>query len=216
MLSHIPNLRFVIIEEGWENVPSKMFWNCKKLSTVVLPQSVKSVGALSFAGCKALRSMNLPTCLRSINAGAFFGCEGLEEINIPSSVTYVNATAFQNTLIMSHKSGVVKKDGWILGWVGDEVMNVEIPIEGKERLAEGCFAASTAKINLTVNGLYNDIASMFVGASNLLSLTVNSAITNYWSLKRYDIYGWISAVIFVRADAEIRGGRRKCLVGDCE
>ena len=77
-----------------DRLPYGAFYNCKKLTTVVLEKSVTDIGAYAFYSCTGLASITIPNSVTNIGAYAFYSCTGLASITIPNSVTTIGDTAF--------------------------------------------------------------------------------------------------------------------------
>ncbi|MBR1933173.1 MAG: leucine-rich repeat domain-containing protein [Prevotella sp.] len=50
------------------------FYNCKKLTTVLLPNHLISIGSSAFYGCSDLKDITIPNTVSEIGGGAFYGC----------------------------------------------------------------------------------------------------------------------------------------------
>ena len=79
---------------GLTSIGSSAFFDCSKLTSVVIPSSVTSIGSYAFYKCSGLTSVEIPAGVTSIDGRAFFGCSGLTSVEIPSSVTSIGNEAF--------------------------------------------------------------------------------------------------------------------------
>lgn len=70
------------------------FWECKKLSKVILPSSLTTIDEWSFYNCTSLTTMTLPQSVRLIGGSAFYGCTSLSQINLPQAITTIESSAF--------------------------------------------------------------------------------------------------------------------------
>jgi hypothetical protein len=82
------------IPEGVDSIAGDAFYECSKLSYVIMPTTLVYVGSGSFNGCSNLANVTLPTNLVTIGSYAFSGCSTLSEINIPASLKYIGFGAF--------------------------------------------------------------------------------------------------------------------------
>lgn len=53
-----PNLTQVIIGEGCKRIEESAFYNCTKLTTVVMPKTMAHIGAFSFSYCSGLKTIH--------------------------------------------------------------------------------------------------------------------------------------------------------------
>ena len=65
------------------------FYNCTKLTEIVIPDSVTSIGNSAFYWCTKLTEIVIPDSVTSIGNYAFYRCTSLTEIVIPDSVTSI-------------------------------------------------------------------------------------------------------------------------------
>ena len=92
---YIPSsIKSVTITSG--SIPSRAFFNCSGLTSVVIPDSVTSIGSSAFYNCSGLTSITIPDSVTSIGNSAFHGCTGLTSITIPDGVTTIGSHTFNN------------------------------------------------------------------------------------------------------------------------
>ncbi len=58
------------------------FYECEKITQIILPDSIKSIGNLAFGYCTQLKAVNIPENVTSIGSGMLWFCSGLEEITV--------------------------------------------------------------------------------------------------------------------------------------
>ena len=87
-------LTSVIISEGVTSLDHDSFNNCYNITSLTIGNNVKSIGAWSFVECHGLTSIVVPDGVTSIESGAFMRCIKLTEITIPSSVSSIGERAF--------------------------------------------------------------------------------------------------------------------------
>ena len=72
----------------------KAFFECEKLSSIVIPESVTKIGGQAFYGCKALKKVTIPNSVTSIGDSVFFNCSALTTVTLPNSVIDIGKYAF--------------------------------------------------------------------------------------------------------------------------
>lgn len=75
-------------------ISSEAFYNCEKLSSIIIPEGVTSIDGDAFTACTRLSSIILPKGITNISSGMFAGCERLKYIEIPEGVTSIKGYAF--------------------------------------------------------------------------------------------------------------------------
>ena len=74
-------------------IGSNSFYECSKISSVIINDSVKEIGAAAFWACRDLRNVVFPKSLELIDGGAFWNCN-LREIDLPDTVKEIDIEAF--------------------------------------------------------------------------------------------------------------------------
>ena len=101
-----------------ETATNTLIAGCKN---TVIPGSVTNIGTWAFKGCTGLTSITIPNSVTTIGQWAFEDCTGLTSITIPNSLTTIREDAFNNTGWWNNQpDGLIYKDGWLLGYKGDE------------------------------------------------------------------------------------------------
>ena len=91
-----------------------MFYECRKLTSLVIPDSVNIIGIRAFARCLGLESLYLPNTVTKIGNVAFEGCDRLGycpsdvlsnldahgKYVVPSSWTNIQAFTFKGCTTM--------------------------------------------------------------------------------------------------------------------
>ncbi len=70
------------------------FYGCSKLKSITLPSGFTAVERLTFYRCSSLTTLNMPNTLNTIRHHAFFECTGLTKLVMSSSLTTVERYAF--------------------------------------------------------------------------------------------------------------------------
>lgn len=109
----------IILSEGVTSIDTSVFYNCKKLTEMIIPNSVTYLGSSSlfyncydlekvvypnndsqlvvgfanFANCKNLKDVAFYNNVTSIGGNAFYGCLELAELVLPNGVRTINQGA---------------------------------------------------------------------------------------------------------------------------
>ncbi|MBO4777238.1 MAG: leucine-rich repeat protein [Bacteroidales bacterium] len=94
----------IVIQEGVKRIGTSAFQSCERLQSVVLPQSLETIGESAFNSCGKLSSINLPNSITTIESAAFHYCKNLSTITLPNSLTKIGNSAFLGTYAMSSVS----------------------------------------------------------------------------------------------------------------
>ena len=84
------------------------FYDCSKITEVVLPAGVESIGEHSFQDCTALVRMEFPGNLSRIGYYAFTGCTALESVALPRNLASIGNYVF-------HGCTALRNVGWPAG-----------------------------------------------------------------------------------------------------
>lgn len=83
-----------IINEKCKLIVGSAFYDCWKLTSVIIPDSVTFIGEAVFRGCSGLTSVTIGNGVTSIGKYAFVECSGLTSVTIPDRVTSIGYEAF--------------------------------------------------------------------------------------------------------------------------
>ena len=87
-------LTHVVLPDSVERIGNYAFMDCKSLALLDLGTGVRSVGEAAFSDCYALRALDLPASLQSIGMKAFYRCESITSVTVPGGVTEIGVSAF--------------------------------------------------------------------------------------------------------------------------
>ena len=90
------NYSSYIIHENTKFILSEAFYNCSRMTSVVIPNSVMSIGDYAFYNCDSLTSVEIPNSVTNIGYEAFCACSGLTSVEIGDSVTTIGGGAFRS------------------------------------------------------------------------------------------------------------------------
>ena len=88
------NLKEVVIEEGFSDLPDRTFMYCCVLKDVKLPSSIRRIEDYTFGYCRSLESIEIPEGVRTICWSAFRHCENLTKVTFPSTLKEIKDEAF--------------------------------------------------------------------------------------------------------------------------
>lgn len=84
----------IIIGAGLKSIPSSAFANCSRLESITLTSNIASIADLAFGYCTSLKEIVIPNSVTSIGASAFYACIALEKAVIGSAVQSIGSMAF--------------------------------------------------------------------------------------------------------------------------
>ena len=145
------------IKEGTKFIGESAFYNCSRLTSIVIPDSVTSIGNYAFSGCSGLTSIVIPDSVTSIGGGAFYGCRGLTSLVIPDSVTSIGNSAFRGCSRLTTVT------------IGNSVTSIG------EYTFDGCKELTSIVIPDSVTSIGN---SLFSNCSKLNSVTIGDSVTS--------------------------------------
>lgn len=103
----------VVLPTTWKTIDDIAFADCHKLSTVKNIQRVREIGWMSFSDCHSLKKLKLDQVV-SIDQGAFYGCKKLSAITIGKKCKELGDSAFnrcKKLKTITIKSTKLKKVG---------------------------------------------------------------------------------------------------------
>lgn len=154
------NILKVVIPSSINDIGSRAFNSCAKLTHVEIGDGVTSIGDNAFAFCSVLASVKIPDSVTSIGVQAFYYCRNLINIDVPDGVTSIGEGAFRNcSSLMSVK-------------LGNQITNID------NNMFYDCKSLSHIVIpdNVTSIGSY-----VFNNCTNLQSIVIGANITSIGS-----------------------------------
>lgn len=95
-------------------LPSGLFNDCEKLSSIDLPKPLVSIGDMAFSGT-GLKTLFLPDTITQLGERVFGSCEKLLEVRLPESLTEIPNGLFQycdNLVTFNIPENVTRIDDW--------------------------------------------------------------------------------------------------------
>ena len=159
----------VILPSSLTTIDDNSFYNCTSLTSITLPQTVRFIGSSAFYGCKSLSQINLPQEITTIEGGAFERCSALREMTIPNKITKIASSTFANC---------------------GSLVSIFLP-RNISTIESYAFEYCTSLTELVLPDSLKSIGdySCFRGCSALRSLTIPSSVT---TLGQYLFEGCIS------------------------
>lgn len=114
------------------------FYECKKITSVIIPGSVVRIDNSAFVECIRLSSVTISDNVTEIGSAAFYGCSNLASVIIPDKVTTIGSSAFNNCTGLSYV-----KIGEGVTTIGDAAF-------------EYCYSLSTITIPNSVTAIGSD------------------------------------------------------------
>ena len=157
------------------DIDDAAFAYAKGFQKVILSEGIENIGTKAFYGCDKLTSVRLPESLDSLGGEAFGGCSELTDINIPESLTDFGGFAltdtpwFDNKLTASENKMVIVNH--VLIGVDYEETDVVIP-DGVTVIAPEVFLICTNLQNLTIPESVNLIGEDNITAEDSVQLWV--------------------------------------------
>ncbi|MBR3968376.1 MAG: leucine-rich repeat domain-containing protein, partial [Clostridia bacterium] len=159
-------------------IEDKAFFECKRISEIIVPDSVTSIGNGAFADCKNLKSITLPDGITTINMGLFSECAKLDSVIIPDTVKTIGEMAF---LGCEDLSKIVIPQGVIsIGAAAfsecPSLEKISIP-NSVQSIGESAFSYCIGLNNVEIGSGINTISKqMFYGCKGITDIVIPSNI----------------------------------------
>lgn len=86
----------VMLPDTIVSIEAQAFKDCRDLISVTIPEGVTNISSSAFSGCRDLPSVKLPDALVTVGSSAFAGCHSLTTITVPAKVEDIDSGAFAN------------------------------------------------------------------------------------------------------------------------
>ena len=138
--------------EQIKNLPSGMFWLCRKLSSIDLSK-IESLGEDCMRGT-AIESVNLQK-LKNWSSGVFANCEALTTVVFPESLTCIPSVAFANCYKLS-----------------------TIDLSHCTAIYSSAFDGCSSLVSVTLDSCQTLGDKVFYGCTSLAKITLPETVTN--------------------------------------
>ena len=147
-------------------IHSEAFYNCSRLTSIVIPSSITSIGYEAFYGCSNLTSIVIPASVMSIGDMTFYNCSKLASITVEQGNEYYHSSG--NCLIETSTKML------ILG-----CKNSVIPIDGSvTSIGRGAFYGCNTLTSITIPDVVTSIGAFaFWNCSSLTSIVIPNNAT---------------------------------------
>ena len=138
---YIPSsLKSVTVTGG--NILYGAFYNCRRLTSIIIPDGVTSIGAEAFWECTGLTSITIPDSVTSIGRDAFYDCYNRRDIYITDISAWCNISGLN--YLMKYGSSNKKL------YINNELAtSVTIP-DGVKAISSYAFSGCTGLTSVTI------------------------------------------------------------------
>ena len=164
----------VVVPDSFEGCPvtsigGYAFYQCEKITEVVLPATVKNIDEEAFYWCSSIVTVNLPNGLTNINDRAFYGCSSLRALSIPAEVRAIGVNAFKGCGALTSID---------VNWLNPRYLSNDGILYDKQNLTlVVCPSAKSGAVAL-LDGIERIEEWAFSGCGTLLSVDIPSSVTN--------------------------------------
>lgn len=144
-----------IMPEEVTSIAFNAFFECDKLTNIVISPNLREVEAGAFRCCGNITSLSIPNGVQELDSDTFDGCTNLSSITIGAGVSYLSGTTFRscnltevnisadNPYYMSIDGVVFSKDGkTIVYYPCSRTSNTYNIPYGVTKIGPGCFSTS--------------------------------------------------------------------------
>lgn len=179
--------------------------------TVTIPSTVKGyrvtgIAKNAFYQCQRISTVIIPNTVTSISEQAFYGCSNLSSITIPDDVTYIGRYAFESTKWLNNQSAPVYAGKVFYLCKGGSNVNIK---EGTVSIAEDAFSNLSSLVSVTIPNTIKYIwKNAFWFCKNLSYLDIPKSVTY---IHEYAIRGCSGLQgIYVDSGNEFYDSRESC------
>ena len=175
-----PNIKKIIIKNGFEYIGIAAFAGCTSLESVEIPNSVTRIGPEAFAECKSLKSIDIPSSVSDIGEAAFWGCKILEDISLKEGLKGIGTMAFGDctNLVNLKIPNSVESIGESAFSNCTKLKNINIP-EKVTKINRYLFRNCTSLESITIPKNITEIDyAAFIECTNLKSIDIPNNVTN--------------------------------------
>ena len=90
------SVKFVIIEEGVEEIGVSAFAACENIVSIRLPESITAIGKEAFVKCTQLVHVRVPDSVATLGEHAFANCSALTSVDMGKNISVIPPSCFAN------------------------------------------------------------------------------------------------------------------------
>lgn len=161
---------FMVGGPNQENVPEGIFYECEKITKLVVQEGTLEVGEDMCNGCRRLGEVELPQSLMVINDKAFLGCRSVKRVFLGENMRVVGREAFRSCEALEEvvNRATERVDFRPMAFAYCTALKSFAVPEKTEELARGMFYECTALESVTLNpALVNVEEECFYGCEKL-------------------------------------------------
>lgn len=174
-----PNLESVSIGDNLiGSIPTNMFEDCAKLTSVKIGNGIMAIGGNAFDGCVGLEDVTIGSGVASIEYRAFFGCVLLTSVVIPDSVITIGEEAFRGCSGLKSVTigGNVTTIGENAFYECENLIEVDIP-DSVESIGRVAFFGCVKFERVTIGeGVKNIGSGAFQNCHALADVTIGNSV----------------------------------------
>lgn len=93
-IKNVSFLEEVVLPDTLEEIPDRLFYECRSLKTVTGGRNIKAIGKYAFYYCNSLVNYEIPESVEEIKQGAFYSCHRLYKFNLSQNIRKIGDSAF--------------------------------------------------------------------------------------------------------------------------
>ena len=169
----------VVFDSEIAKIKYDAFYNCSRLSNMVLPYGVTEIASYAFGNCNNLESIEIPYSVTTIGSGAFKNCQKLTNIELPYGISEISSHTFEgcNNLTNITIPYSVTSIG-LYAFSESGLTNIDIPY-GVQYIYSNAFAHCENLKSITISDSVFSINEFsFVGCTSLEDISIGNGVTN--------------------------------------
>lgn len=161
-----------------KTIPSYTFYNCSKLSEVLLPQTITNIETSTFQNCTNLSRISLPDNIVSIGSSAFYSCSKLTT-SLPTKLANIGNSAFYNCYYLKSVSIPNIENLGSYAFYNTGILSISLPAAIQIGSARNLFGSRIAEIRCAdeaTRNLFAAVSNYYPSDTRFLSNTDSTSI----------------------------------------